>query len=236
MLVFVQGVFDIYSYTPNVMQVIFFYLKNDESLYNSVGRYFNIPDEVTKVYQIQNLTGIHDLPVFMHEPNRLVYSSHIYPFFYEGSQFDWDGINPTFQDYSDMVDKYWGYIFKKDIAPVWVGEYGTRADAKGMSSAWKQYTVRYLDENDLDHAYWPIGDSRPTINLVTGAYEHGSDGFALFNRQYDYLKYTPLYDSIKPLLVVKKGPGYDQRVIKNQCTGNVIWCYLKSFFGLQLQL
>ena len=207
LLVFIQGTFDIFSYTPNVVKIILYYMNNDKALYNSVGKLFAIPKEATKVYQLQNFTGVDTMPIKLDQPNRLVYSAHLYPFFYDSAQYEWDGISPTYKDYSETVDKFWGYIFKNKTMPVWVGETGTKASMLGIGSKWTDYNNRYLIENDLDFAYWPIGDARPTIDKETGEFVHGFDKFALLNQKYDGLKYGPLYDTLKPLFVEREGPG-----------------------------
>lgn len=62
-MIIVQGVFDVQSYTPSMVQLILYYLKHDPSLYDLVGRHFNIPDPVTIHYQVHNLTGIQSLPI-----------------------------------------------------------------------------------------------------------------------------------------------------------------------------
>ena len=204
MLVIVQGLFDLDAYVPNVMQLIFFYLKHDPDLHRNIGRHFDIPDSVTKHYQMHNLTGIAQLPIVFDQPNRLVYSAHLYPFYYNGSQFAWDGSDPSYQEYRATVDRYWGYIHHSDIAPVWVGETANDAGPHGLVPSWTNYTLRYLRENDLSFAYWPIGDARPQINKVTGTFVVGYDDYALLNRNFTALQYPPMYESFKDLLEFRR--------------------------------
>lgn len=85
------------------------------------------------------------------------------------------------------------------MAPVWVGETGIDADARGLRPAWTDYTLRYLREHDLDFAYWPIGDARPHID-ANGTFIAGGDDYALLDRQYEELKYRPVYDTFADLL------------------------------------
>ena len=40
-------------------------------------------------------------------------------------------------------DRYWGYIFKQNIAPVWVGEFGTTLQS-AMDQKWLTALVDYL--------------------------------------------------------------------------------------------
>jgi hypothetical protein len=205
-LIIIPGIFDLNSYVPNIMHLVFFGLKTDSKLRNTVGRFFNIPDAITQYQQIHNLSGIRQLPVRLNEPKRLVYSAHLYPFYYDGSQFKWNGTDPSYAEYSRLLDKFWGYIFQDNIAPLWIGETGNGASADGLSSAWLNYTVRYLAQHDLDFAYWPIGDSRPTIDLF-GRFLPGADEYALLNRTFNGLKYAPMYESFRTLIRPQRGPG-----------------------------
>lgn len=206
MLVIVPGVFDLNSYIPNIMQLVFYGLKADGKLRNTIGRLIPIPDAITQYSQIQNLTGIRQRPVVLQQPRRLVYSAHLYPFYYDASQFTWNGTDPTYAEYSRLLDQYWGYIFQEDLAPVWIGETGNGASEQGLSSAWLNYTVRYLAQHDLDFAYWPIADSRPTIDWL-GRFDPGKDDYALLNRTFNGLQYAPMYESFKSLIRPKRGPG-----------------------------
>lgn len=199
-MVIVQGLFDLNAYVPNVIQLVFYYMKHDESLYKTIGRHFNIPDSVTDFAQLHNFTGLHQLPVKLAQDNRLLYTVHLYPFFYNGPKYQWNGTSPTYAEYKGQIERFWGFIPEKLNAPVWVGEIGTNHDLGGIGPKWKDYTIRYLKETDLDFAYWPIGDQRPTVNPRTGIFDPGFDEYGLLDHEYKNVKYTPLYDSIKSLL------------------------------------
>ena len=60
-------------------------------------------------------------------PNRLVYSPHDYP----ASVFNQPWLaQPDYPSNLPAVwDAHWGYLMKEDIAPVMVGEFGTRLDS-----------------------------------------------------------------------------------------------------------
>jgi hypothetical protein len=133
MLVIVGGLFDLNAYNPNALQLVFYYLKHDEALQKSIGRFFSIPDSITKFEQIHNMTGARDLPLVLEVPNKVVYTVHLYPFFYNGAQYAWDGQTPTYASYKATLDRFWGYIVHDKIAPVWVGEIGTEAAPSGTS-------------------------------------------------------------------------------------------------------
>lgn len=206
-LVIVGGLFDFHAYNPNVLQIMFYYLKYDPELYSSIGKYFDIPDAITKYSQLHNLTGVATLPINLDEPNRLVYTVHLYEFFYLGAQFAWNDTEPSYQNYSTEIDKYWGYIYKQELAPVWVGETGSRNDASGIGPSWTGYVLRYIGENDLDFCYWPLGDQKPNIDRKTGNFSAGYDEYGLLNHNYSAVLYPPLLESFAHLFKAKSGPG-----------------------------
>lgn len=99
-----------------------------------------------------NLMGVADHPVRLDVPNQLVYSAHDYAT--SVAQQSWFS-DPSFPDnMPDIWDKYWGYIFKQNIAPVWIGEFGTTLQST-VDQKWLAALVDYL---------------RPTAT-------HGSDSF-----------------------------------------------------------
>jgi chitinase len=88
-----------------------------------------------------NLMGVKDHPVVLNEPNKLVYSAHDYP----NSVYP----QPWFQaanypaNLPALFTQMWGYIYQQNIAPVWVGEFGTKlVDPK--DAPWLQALTNYL--------------------------------------------------------------------------------------------
>lgn len=93
-----------------------------------------------------NLMGVRDRPVTLDVANKLVYSAHDYP----NSIY----AQPWFQgaDFGDTLtrkfDQMWGYIYREGIAPVYLGEFGTKmTDAKDL--VWLDKITAYLS-GDLD--------------------------------------------------------------------------------------
>ncbi|MBO0797568.1 MAG: glycoside hydrolase family 5 protein, partial [Blastocatellia bacterium] len=70
-----------------------------------------------------NLEGVNYAQVTLNVPNRLVYSAHEYATsVYTQPWFN----DPTFPNNLPSVwDKFWGFPYKQNIAPVWVGEFGS---------------------------------------------------------------------------------------------------------------
>ena len=88
-----------------------------------------------------NLMGVGRYPVQLDVANRVVYSAHDYAT--SVAQQPWFG-DPSFPaNMPGVWDKYWGYIFKQDIAPVWVGEFGTTL-ASTVDQKWLTALVSYL--------------------------------------------------------------------------------------------
>ncbi|MCX5421654.1 cellulase family glycosylhydrolase [Streptomyces sp. NBC_00078] len=88
-----------------------------------------------------NLMGVARYPVQLDLPNRVVYSAHDYAT--SVAQQPWFS-DPAFPGNMPGVwDKYWGYIFKQNIAPVWVGEFGTTL-ASTTDQKWLTALASYL--------------------------------------------------------------------------------------------
>ncbi|WLQ37922.1 cellulase family glycosylhydrolase [Streptomyces castrisilvae] len=92
-----------------------------------------------------NLMGVGQYPVELSVPDRVVYSAHDYatsvaqqPWFEDAS---FPGNMPG------VWDTYWGYIFKQDIAPVWVGEFGTTLQST-TDQKWLKALADYLRPTD----------------------------------------------------------------------------------------
>lgn len=85
--------------------------------------------------------GAGQYPVELNVPNRVVYSAHDYAT--SVAQQSWFS-DPTFPaNMPGVWDKYWGYLFRQNIAPVWVGEFGTTL-ASTVDQKWLAALVSYL--------------------------------------------------------------------------------------------
>jgi endoglucanase len=98
-----------------------------------------------------NLANAGTAPVRLSQPAQLVYSAHDYP----ASVFD----QTWFQDSTypanlpGVWDQHWGYLVKQGIAPVWIGEFGTR-DATPSDSEWFAAMATYIGQNRMNFSYW----------------------------------------------------------------------------------
>jgi chitinase len=93
-----------------------------------------------------NLKGVEFDPVVLNTPGKLVYSPHDYGnSIYEQAWFS----DPAFpNNLPQKFDEFWGYIYREGIAPVMVGEFGSRLqDPK--DEAWLDKLLPYMD-GDFD--------------------------------------------------------------------------------------
>lgn len=130
-----------------------------------------------------NLSQAGTYPVQLSASNKLVYSPHDYGISVYDHQ-DWFDItkHPDFPANLPAVwDHFWGYIYKQNIAPVLVGEFGsTLADPR--DTQWMKALVAYLGtgSSGMSFTYWSwnpdsgdtggiVGDDWATVNQAKQA-------------------------------------------------------------------
>jgi endoglucanase len=115
-----------------------------------------------------NLMGVAQYPVRLDVANRVVYSAHDYAT--SVAQQPWFS-DPAFPGNMPGVwDKYWGYIFKQNIAPVWVGEFGTTL-ASTVDQKWLAALVSYLRPTSTygaDSFHWTFWSWNPNSGDTGG--------------------------------------------------------------------
>ena len=111
-----------------------------------------------------NLMGAKDHPVRLDVPNRLVYSTHEYTeTIYPQS---WFRASNYPANLPAVWDKYWGYLVKEDIAPVLVGEFGTRYETEN-DQLWLEAFQKYIRAKQLSWTFWALNpDSGDTGGLL----------------------------------------------------------------------
>ncbi|MDZ4821102.1 MAG: Calx-beta domain-containing protein [Planctomycetota bacterium] len=93
-----------------------------------------------------NLSNAGQYPVRLNQPGRLVYSPHDYPS--SLYQQDWFS-DPNYPNNLPQVwDEAWGYLFREGIAPVLLGEFGTKLQTTS-DQQWFNKITQYL-AGDLD--------------------------------------------------------------------------------------
>ncbi len=110
------------------------------------------------------LAGVAAKPVTLTVSNRVVYSPHDYPssVFYQ----PWFTAANYPANLPSVWDKSWGYIAQKGIAPVLIGEFGTKLET-ASDRQWLSAIVGYISANSLSFGYWSFNpNSTDTGGLV----------------------------------------------------------------------
>ena len=123
-----------------------------------------------------NLEGVRNSPVTLSVANQLVYSAHDYGPSVYGQP--WFNGSTTYASLSSVWTNHWAFIDQGNIAPVWLGEFGTgnnnsdaQNSAAGSEGQWFQSLVEYLQaEPTLNWTYWAL---------------NGEDSLALLDANYD---------------------------------------------------
>ncbi|MGL4420625.1 MAG: cellulase family glycosylhydrolase, partial [Gemmataceae bacterium] len=89
-----------------------------------------------------NLSAAGTHPVRLNVPNRLVYSPHDYPASVYGQPWFND---PNFPNNLPAIwDQTWGYLYQQNIAPVMIGEFGSKLETPS-DRLWANALLDYLD-------------------------------------------------------------------------------------------
>jgi endoglucanase len=118
-----------------------------------------------------NLQGVRSAPVSLNVPGQLVYSAHEYgPKEYAQKWFN----GASASSLMVVFDRHWGFISRQEIAPVWIGEFGTSNrsqditdNASGTEGQWFQALTSYFGMNrDINWTSWALNgeDSDGLLN------------------------------------------------------------------------
>ncbi len=88
-----------------------------------------------------NLMGAGQFPVVLNVANRVVYSPHDYPASVYAQT--WFSAANYPSNLPSVWDKYWGYLYRQDVAPVWLGEFGSKLQTTS-DQQWYQQITAYL--------------------------------------------------------------------------------------------
>ena len=123
-----------------------------------------------------NLEGAATYPVQLNTANQLVYSAHEYgPALFQQT---WFNSSTTYSSLVANWTKFWAYLSLNDVAPVWVGEFGTdntstdiENTTPGSQGQWFQSLVTFLQNTpQINWTYWAL---------------NGEDSYALLDSNYD---------------------------------------------------
>jgi endoglucanase len=99
----------------------------------------------------RDLTEAAQYPVQLNIGNQLVYSPHDYPQSVSDKPRYHDPNYPA--NLSGMWDADWGYLAKRNIAPLWLGEFGT-ANVTLSDQQWFHAIANYLLSSGISFSYW----------------------------------------------------------------------------------
>lgn len=117
---------------------------------------------VEGVSSANDLAGVADRPVTLSVKDRVVYEAHVYC--WSG----WGALSPysrrTYKSFVKDMRKNWAYLIEQDVAPVWIGEFGT-ADwpDQGDLHYW-QNLMDFMDDVEPSWGYWAINPRKPAGN------------------------------------------------------------------------
>jgi endoglucanase len=126
-------------------------------------------------------------PVTLSSPGHVVYSAHDYgPNLFQQTWFS-SATTPSSLD--AVWNQNWGYLYTQNIAPVWVGEFGTdntaadvESSAAGSQGQWFESLVAYLSANPwMGWTYWAL---------------NGEDSYDLLDSNYDATPVSALKQSL----------------------------------------
>jgi endoglucanase len=133
-------------------------------------------------------------PVTLNSPGHVVYSAHDYgPSLFQQT---WFNASTTSTSLAAVWRQFWGYLYEQNVAPVWVGEFGTgngpadvSSTTPGSQGQWFSSLVGFLhDHPGMGWTYWAL---------------NGEDSFALLDNGYDA---TPADAAKQSLLATIQSP------------------------------
>jgi endoglucanase len=111
------------------------------------------------------LADVRQHPIRLSVPDRVVYSPHDYPSSIHQQPWFTDPAYPA--NLPAQWESTWGYLATENIAPVLLGEFGTRLQTRS-DRQWLTALVDYLGEKGISFAYWSFNpNSGDTGGLVS---------------------------------------------------------------------
>ncbi len=98
-----------------------------------------------------NLRGVRTNPLSLNVAGRVVYSIHDYPNSVSPQSWFKDPNYPN--NLEGVWDATWGYVHKENIAPVLIGEFGSKLETE-EDRKWFQSLISYLKTNDMPWVFW----------------------------------------------------------------------------------
>jgi endoglucanase len=111
-----------------------------------------------------NLSAAAAHPVTLTAPHQLVYSAHDYPATVFAQT--WFSAPDYPANLAAVWEAHWGYLVTQNIAPVWVGEFGTKNET-ASDRQWLSAMAAYVAQKKLSFAFWCLNpDSGDTGGIL----------------------------------------------------------------------
>ena len=143
-------------------------------------------------------------PVRLERPGKVVYSLHDYSWFHPGEQ-------PR-AAYLEQMERAGGYLLSQQVAPLWIGEFGTDTRSlAGISGVWWNNFEAWVTAHDVDWCWWALNPTQPKGTVpVTG--RHRSDWgdpepWGLLAPDWRGVANPQVLDILKAMIPPRTGPG-----------------------------
>jgi endoglucanase len=150
-----------------------------------------------------DLSGAARHPVRLERPGKVVYSLHDYPWFHPGDQ-------PR-AAYLEQMERTGGYLLTQQIAPVWIGEFGSATRSlEAFSGGWWNNFEAWVTDRDVDWCWWALNPTQPKGTVpVTG--RHRSDWgdpepWGLLTPDWRGVANPAVLDILKAMIPPRTGP------------------------------
>lgn len=163
-----------------------------------------------------DLTGVRANPVRLNVDYHLVYSSHDYSWFHNGVS--------SYAALKSQLDSKWGFLADPDEnVPLWVGEFGTchkldscvASTTPADSGFWFSNFARYLQERDLDWAYWAVNGTQASGTTRTLGEE---EGFGIFKKNWTDVASPALLNALQAVVPPSATPTIAAGAVVNSAT------------------
>jgi endoglucanase len=154
-----------------------------------------------------DLTGVHNHPVKLNKPNKVVYSMHDYHWFHTDA-------HQTQAAYIAAMTQKGGYIPAGNIAPLWIGEFGRIAAApqpgtQGPEPWWGNIQA-WLTQADIDWCWWALNPTHGQASTPGGGQVAHAGGtaepFGLLTPDWSGVGFPAIVTSLKAIMHPHSGP------------------------------
>jgi endoglucanase len=160
-----------------------------------------------------DLAGVARHPVRLERPGKVVYSMHDYSWFHPRGQ--------SRQAYFLQMRDNGGYLLGRQIAPLWIGEFGNDTRSLGSfglagggnadSAVWWGNVEAWLTEHDVDWCWWALNPTQPkgTVPVARRHRSHWGDPepWGLLTPDWRGAANPRVLDILKAMIPPRTGPG-----------------------------